>query len=101
MAGDWRTVVAGLAEEAGEVPAELLAGTVVEVDVVEVTVVEEPWAELMAAEPRNSTAVTAPTRMAPSFLLLNCSVIQVSLSQLRAKSCLEPPGSGHGCGGIV
>jgi hypothetical protein len=77
MAGDCRTVVAGLAGEAGEGLAEL--GTVVDVGVV-----VEPWAELTAAEPRNSTAVTPATRMAPSFLLLNCSVIKVSLSELGA-----------------
>jgi hypothetical protein len=87
MAGDCRTVVAGLAGEAGEGLPEL--GTVVEVGTVvdvDVGVVVEPWAELTAAEPKNSTAVTPATRMAPSFLLLNCSVIKVSLSELGAKA---------------
>jgi hypothetical protein len=50
MAGDWRTVVAGLAEEAGDVPVGLLAGTVVEVDVAEVGAVEVPVVEVAVVE---------------------------------------------------
>ena len=90
MAGDWSTVVTGLADEAGELrwsasgrPPSKLSSS------------RSP--ELTARPaPRNSTAVTAPTSAGPELFVSHCFAIKVSLSELRAEAIYELPGSGHG-----